>query len=225
MTWHSMRRLREANADAGKFFFSRGAMRFFNTRIETKVIGGWYFVTSEQYSDETPRLFTVRKANEDGSEIDTIGEFQAYETKADAKSAIARLVDQDRANAPTIPGEYETPARFVSRVAALVESLEWLPGSDETDPESRGTDSDTTLTNGHVYDVSVTQYRYPGRPGAGHIQLSFQRVIRGNLESDVVALRDRGAKFMRRLLGDEVKVHASVSGIGSAYLVQGWSRK
>lgn len=71
----------------GGYFFSRGAVEFFRSRLET---GGYikpyenrvYFVTSEQYSDKTPREYRVRVF--DGNDVDTIGD---YPTLAEATGA------------------------------------------------------------------------------------------------------------------------------------------
>ena len=85
--------VRELNNSTGHFFFSRGAMRFFNSRIE----GGTYnasgrclFVTSEQFSEDSPRRFTIRESLESGK-IETVGEFQQYATKSNAVSAIKTM--------------------------------------------------------------------------------------------------------------------------------------
>lgn len=68
---------RRVNATGGHFF-SKGAVRFFRSRLET---GGYvlpyegrvYFVTSEQYSDDTPREYRVRVFT--GDDVDTIADY------------------------------------------------------------------------------------------------------------------------------------------------------
>ena len=73
--------IKAANAAAGLHFFQPGAMRFFRSKVESPVIEGRVFVTSEQFVDHEgnadPRTFTVRRASDDGS-IDTPSGFQAY---------------------------------------------------------------------------------------------------------------------------------------------------
>ena len=69
-------------------FFSPGSMRFFNSRLCHEVFptkNGAYFITSEKFDYKSPRLYTVRffDLNDD---IKTVGEFQAFETKAQAVS-------------------------------------------------------------------------------------------------------------------------------------------
>jgi len=70
-----------ANTNHGHFFFSRGAMKFFNSRVLSATFAGsdgWYFVTSERYDEKSPRLYTVRRLNDADRQVDTIGDFQRY---------------------------------------------------------------------------------------------------------------------------------------------------
>lgn len=82
--------IREANRRAGLFFFSPDTMRFFRSRVGREVYGGRFFVTSEQFDDSSPRLYSVRRANDDGS-IDTASEFQGYTSGAEARLAAHEL--------------------------------------------------------------------------------------------------------------------------------------
>lgn len=99
----TMAEIKSANLRINHHWFDKGAMRFFDTRIETGVIKGKYFITSEQYHDSGchgwscnrngscgPRLYTIRIAFSDGS-VDTIGDFQQFATKRDARKTINRL--------------------------------------------------------------------------------------------------------------------------------------
>lgn len=75
------------------YFFSRETMRFFQSRISwaslTPVGEGYLFVTSEQ-SPYGARAYTLRKwAN---GQVDTLGEFQAFTTLGEAKTALKREV-------------------------------------------------------------------------------------------------------------------------------------
>jgi len=77
--------IKEANAKAGRHFFSAGAMAFFNSRIESEVINGAYFITSEaNYRLSDRRRFTVRKFNPHTAEIETVGPFFHFKTKQKA---------------------------------------------------------------------------------------------------------------------------------------------
>jgi hypothetical protein len=95
-TYRDMDDVRRANRNAGLYFFEVGAARFFRSRIGTTLYGGRYFVTSEQFVDgrgnAAPRRYTVREVGPDGG-IDTVGEFQAYESGAAARRAIQQLVN------------------------------------------------------------------------------------------------------------------------------------
>jgi len=73
------------------YFFAPDTMRFFRSRIAwgtlTDTSGGYLFVTSEQ-PPHGARAYTLRKwAN---GQVDTLGEFQAYETLGKAKTALKR---------------------------------------------------------------------------------------------------------------------------------------
>lgn len=66
-------------------------MRFFRSKILSEVFCGpkkAYFVTSEKFNEEYPRLFTVRAFDpDDPKDMETVDEFQQYETRAQALSA------------------------------------------------------------------------------------------------------------------------------------------
>ena len=90
-TYKTIADVREANAMIKGFWFEPDTMRFFNTRIESKLIGGKYFITSERRDDQFPRLYSVRMATPDGR-IETIGRFQAYGSKDEARAALRALL-------------------------------------------------------------------------------------------------------------------------------------
>lgn len=82
----TMQEVREANKAAGRFWFSESTTRFFNSRVETELIAGRWFVTSE--SNGT-RRYTVREVLDDGARIETVGEFMAHGTLAEALAHLA----------------------------------------------------------------------------------------------------------------------------------------
>ena len=89
--FRSMKLIKEANHINGFFFFEPRTMQFFNSQIHTiKPIHGCLFITSEQFNYESPRLFTIRKANQDGS-IESVSEFQEFETIEEANAAAEKL--------------------------------------------------------------------------------------------------------------------------------------
>lgn len=75
----------------GKYFFSKDTVKFWGSRIESVLIDGEYFVTSEDNFDRTKRLYTVRKFSNNYQDIVTVGEFQAYETLEEATAALLAI--------------------------------------------------------------------------------------------------------------------------------------
>lgn len=97
MAFSSMAEIRRHNRATGHYFFEEGTMRFFRSKIVSRQpIAGRFFITSEQFDADAPRLYTVRRANDDGS-IDTIGEFQQYETYQEARAAARASARQETA--------------------------------------------------------------------------------------------------------------------------------
>ena len=85
--------LRAANEAAGMCFFSRETMRFWKSRLESSLIGGRYFITSENefaLDGRTPeRIYCVRRANDDAT-IKTIKSHIRH--KDDARDLIRELL-------------------------------------------------------------------------------------------------------------------------------------
>jgi len=90
--------VKAANAARGHWWFEPATLRFFRSRVGRNAYraadGRAYFVSSEQFigSDGCAhaRKYSVRVQHIDGS-IDTVGEFQAYATQADARTEARRL--------------------------------------------------------------------------------------------------------------------------------------
>ncbi len=80
-----LKRLNEKN---GGCWFSPGAMRFFGTRIESGILRGKFFITSEQ-PPHGSRGFCVRSFDDEGG-IDTVGEVCQYSSKADAIASLSQ---------------------------------------------------------------------------------------------------------------------------------------
>jgi hypothetical protein len=84
-----MRDVRAANAAAGHHFFDSAAVGYFDTVVETELMRGRLFVTSEQYHSpghDGERRYTVRYAMDDGS-IENVGLFQQYAGIGEAVTA------------------------------------------------------------------------------------------------------------------------------------------
>lgn len=88
--WHKTRTVADVKArqrERGMHWFEPGAIRFFRTKIHTsELIHGRYFVTSEQFDDASPRLYSVRMVKPNFG-INTVGKFQGYKTLTEANRA------------------------------------------------------------------------------------------------------------------------------------------
>ena len=82
----SIAELKALNERNGGCWFGKGEMRFFGTRIESGIIRGKYFITSELPPNGS-RMFTIRSFDEKG-EIDSAGDFCQHKTKRDAMEAL-----------------------------------------------------------------------------------------------------------------------------------------
>lgn len=81
----TMEMIKYNNERAGQYFFEPATMRFFNSKVYNEVYDGEYFVTSEKGPDGV-RKYTVRRAIDRGAKIETIGEFQQFDTLAKARA-------------------------------------------------------------------------------------------------------------------------------------------
>jgi hypothetical protein len=88
-TYSSIDQIRQHNAAIGQYFFSSGAMRFFSSRIGREVIGGRYFITSEQFDYNSPRLYTIRECID--GKVEQVSEFQEYKSGRAARAAARKL--------------------------------------------------------------------------------------------------------------------------------------
>lgn len=91
----SMADVQAANQAAGQFWFSPATMAYFQCRIESDLLGGTYFITSEQEPrPSAPRLYTVRRVIDGGASIETVGEFQQHPDLASALGHVSRLLPE-----------------------------------------------------------------------------------------------------------------------------------
>ena len=78
MYYYRMEEIKQINQEKGFHFFSGSAMRFFKSRVGDTVFqggGGVFFVTSERFDYDSPRLYTVREFDPDTGNVNTVGEF------------------------------------------------------------------------------------------------------------------------------------------------------
>lgn len=74
-----------------RHFFDASAMRFFSSRCgECDSLG--YFITSEQFDQTRPRLYTIRHFDRTTGEVETISQFQEFETRASAKRSLKTII-------------------------------------------------------------------------------------------------------------------------------------
>lgn len=81
--------IRRRNRAFGAHFFDADTLRFFRSRILPTVHAGReraFFVTSEQFDDDSPRLYTVRYCTPEG-DCGTVGDFQGHASASAAQQA------------------------------------------------------------------------------------------------------------------------------------------
>jgi len=93
--WDTIAEIKSANYAAGHYFFSTGAMRFFDSKIESSVLAYRHFITSEQGPDNV-RRFSVRVVSDDGR-VDTLsehGQFESYPSALDWVIILQDVLDR-----------------------------------------------------------------------------------------------------------------------------------
>jgi hypothetical protein len=89
--FHSIAEVNAAFDAEGSSWFKPATMKWWHSKIESGMIGGQFFITSEQREPDTERRFSVRKVTRDSNgrlSIDTVGEFHSHETRDDARRAL-----------------------------------------------------------------------------------------------------------------------------------------
>lgn len=91
----SMSDVRSCIKACGSHWFDRDTMRFFRSRVGRSAFadghGGAYFVSSEQFNAQSPRLYSVRYYDPKHCNVETIGKFQGYSSQASATATARRL--------------------------------------------------------------------------------------------------------------------------------------
>lgn len=107
MNYLNIIHIKEANSayavrEGRAYWFDPGTMRFFGSKVHSKVYGGRYFITSEQYiptlyaqeylgATPGPRKYSVRECLPSG-QIETRGEHMAYDSVEQAEEVIRALL-------------------------------------------------------------------------------------------------------------------------------------
>jgi hypothetical protein len=97
MYYHNVNEIKQLARDCGNHFFAPDTMRFFRSRVGSKVYAGKYFITSEQFVDSRgvaePRRYTLRKVTYANGkfDIEDVGGFQNFATHAEAAKVAEQL--------------------------------------------------------------------------------------------------------------------------------------
>lgn len=81
--------------ETNRNWFTKEAMAFFNTKIESSVLKGNYFITSERMELDQDKRYTIRQYNLETKQVTTIGDFRAYTSLESAKQSVRRLQAQN----------------------------------------------------------------------------------------------------------------------------------
>lgn len=91
MTHISITEMKRIQHARGLHWFTRGSMKFFNTTLETPAIEN-HFITSEYMDNPSDRRYSIRKFDPETAQISTVGDFQQYKTKREAKQALKEIL-------------------------------------------------------------------------------------------------------------------------------------
>lgn len=133
--FHTTTEVKAAFNSSGSHWFDPDAIRFFNSRIDRRVYGGRFFVSSEQREDDSPRSYHVRLIGwspEQGYSVSAIGDFMGGMSAKQAKdvaAAAARLLGEHEKRGSEFPSvlEYGQAEAFAKAVSTN------LPVSDDDD--------------------------------------------------------------------------------------------
>lgn len=99
--------IQEYNRVSAGHFFDPETMRFFKSKVIEYFRGDMsntgYFITSERFDHNTPRMYTVRRVERVKADnfygytydITTVEDFQAYKSSNAAKKAIERILKNE----------------------------------------------------------------------------------------------------------------------------------
>lgn len=88
----TMSDVKAKNKEIGHFFFDPDTMKFWDSKVESTLYKGTYFITSEKHATEgKPRQFSIRQVLRTG-EIITVGRGREYSSLESARDAVKELV-------------------------------------------------------------------------------------------------------------------------------------
>jgi len=92
--FENITQVKKANKAQGGHFFDPQAMRFFNSKVESSVIGGRFFVTSERYDLDALKRYTIREVAPSGEIVGDLGGFQRFESVEGALLYLGRYMSE-----------------------------------------------------------------------------------------------------------------------------------
>ncbi len=89
--YSTIKEIKDANKQAGQYFFSKETMEFFQSLVCDGVWDGRYFITSEN-DGRRGRRYAIREAREDGSIKTVASTFYKYKTEQEALTALKDMI-------------------------------------------------------------------------------------------------------------------------------------
>ncbi len=93
--WASIDAIKATNRASGGYWFTPDTMRFFRSRIGSRLVDGRFFVTSETPDSGTPRRYSVRMAYGQDARIETMSGFREFTSAAQAYAWIGGMLRMD----------------------------------------------------------------------------------------------------------------------------------
>ena len=84
--------VKRANKELGHHWFSTSTVKYFNARVETPVLGGYYWVESQDNYDRTKREYLAVSAAPDGA-VSYLHGAERFNTLAEAKAIIDAIIE------------------------------------------------------------------------------------------------------------------------------------
>jgi len=87
--------IKELNRKAGQHWFSPDTMKFFKSKVpqdHVGLVGNKYFITSEKNPFGDPRKYSIREWKGKTKSIDTVGDFNSLNSKAQAERVLKKLM-------------------------------------------------------------------------------------------------------------------------------------
>ena len=94
--WRTMADVKRANRAAGRFWFSKATLAYFNSRVGSKIFAGRLFISSESHRPTAPRLYAINVINDDATiETDQSKRYPTYAAARAAAEGLAKTMKGD----------------------------------------------------------------------------------------------------------------------------------